>query len=388
MRKVKVRLLQLITIIRYVFFKLISFTYKNKYSDVWLISERGDEARDNAYVFYKYLKREHPEIKVKYLISKKSIDIEKISRDDVVYLRSNLHFKLYISSKYLISTHLFGFAPEFRSFNKLFKYSNFFKGNGKKVFLQHGIIKDFLDEATSKNTDLDLFICGAKPEYDYIVKTYGYKDSVVKYTGLARYDLLSHNKGKYILLMPTWRKKLFYINNNSKFKITDYYKRFNSLINNKSLLKLLSDNNVRIVFYPHYEIQRYISSFTGNDYFEIANKQNYDIQELIRNCSMMITDYSSVYFDVAYQEKPLIYYQFDYDDFRATHYKNGYFDYNADGFGDVVKSENELIDSLRKIIENNYKVEEKYKKRINSFFIYRDNKNCERIYNEIIKLYK
>ena len=190
MRKFKIRVLQLITIIRYIYFKCISFTFIKKYSNIWLISERGDEARDNGYIFYKYMKKNHPEIKVKYLISKHSLDVKKINVEDIVYLRSNLHFKLYISSKYLISTHLFGFAPEFRAFNKLFKISKFFDTKAKKVFLQHGIIYNYLKEATKDYTSIDLFICGAKPEYDYILDKYGYDKSTVKYTGLARYDKL------------------------------------------------------------------------------------------------------------------------------------------------------------------------------------------------------
>ena len=33
---------------------------------VWFISERGFDARDNGFVFYQYVKREHPEIRVFY----------------------------------------------------------------------------------------------------------------------------------------------------------------------------------------------------------------------------------------------------------------------------------------------------------------------------------
>ena len=183
--------------------------------------------------------------------------------------------------------------------------------------------------------------------------------------------------------MPTWRKKLFYVNNNEEFKKTDYFKHYNSLINNKELEKILKKHNIKLIFYPHYEIQRYISSFKGNDNVVIASNKEYDIQELLRNCKMMITDYSSVFFDVAYQSKPIIYYQFDVEDFRKYHYAEGYFKYQNDGFGDVVNNENELIRSLNKIVNNNYTLEKKYANRVNSFFQIRDNKNCERIYNEI-----
>ena len=40
--------------------------------DIWLISERKDEAEDNGYHLYKYIRENHPEQKVFYLINKKS----------------------------------------------------------------------------------------------------------------------------------------------------------------------------------------------------------------------------------------------------------------------------------------------------------------------------
>ena len=39
---------------------------------------------------------------------------------------------------------------------------------------------------------------------------------------------------------------------------------------------------------------------------------------------MLITDYSSVYFDIAYMRKPIIFYQFDEEEFRRKHYQRGY----------------------------------------------------------------
>jgi len=56
------------------------------------------------------------------------------------------------------------------------------------------------------------------------------------------------------------------------------------------------------------------------------------------------------------------------------------------GFGDVVFKYNDLIDRTLKIIENNYLVDIKYKKRITDFFDIRDTNNCKRIYEAINKI--
>ena len=71
--------------------------------------------------------------------------------------------------------------------------------------------------------------------------------------------------------------------------------------------------------------------------FDIPNeiRVSYDesYQELFNNSSVLVTDYSSVFFDFAYLKKPVIYYH-PIDDY---HYENSYFDYETMGFGDVVK---------------------------------------------------
>ena len=101
---------------------------------------------------------------------------------------------------------------------------------------------------------------------------------------------------------------------------------------------------------------------------------------------MLVTDYSSAACDFAYLNKPVIYANFDLDHIYDVHYYNkGYFDYDRDGFGSNCQSYDETLNEIIKVINNNFKVEEKYKKRMKNFFFYRDNKNCERIYNEIIK---
>ena len=52
------------------------------------------------------------------------------------------------------------------------------------------------------------------------------------------------------------------------------------------------------------------------------------------------------------------------------------------------KTEEALVDYVIDRIENKFNLEEKYQKRIDSDFNLRDNKNCERIYKEILRVKK
>lgn len=384
----KTRIIQFFILLKYYICMIFVLLFKHKSENVWLISERGDEARDNGYSFFKYMKTNHPEQKVKYVISKNSPDYEKLKEyeEDIVIYRSWKHHYYFINSQVLISTHIMGYSPDFRSMGKLIRKNLvFFKG--KQVFLQHGITKDDSPGLYAEKTNLDIFVCGAKREYEYIRDNFHYNGQV-KYTGFARYDYLENTKDYTILLMPTWRENLYHCTD-AEFVNTEYYKIYNSLINNSKLNTILKNNHYKMIFYPHYEIQKRIHLFcTNQSNIFIANSKEYSVPELLKSTSMLITDFSSVFFDVAYMKKPVIYYHFDLENYRKNHYKEGYFSYPKDGFGDIVFNEKDLIRKIKECMDNNFILENKYEKRIDDFFVYRDKNNCKRIYEEILNLFK
>ncbi len=387
MRMLKIRAMQLLVLVKYYLTVLFVIVFRKKEKNVWLISERGDEARDNGFAFFEYMRKEHKEIDARFVISKNSHDFKKVEKygDKIIYYRSWKHMYYFILAKYLISTHNMGFSPEFRSMTKL-NENKLVYCKGKKIFLQHGITKDDLPILYYDKTGMDLFICGAKKEYDYVSSRFGYPKGLVQYTGFSRYDNLANEPNKTILLMPTWRQN-FYKMSDEEFEKTEYFKRYNSLINNKKLNGILEKYGYKMIFYPHYEIQKRIGLFeTSCKNVVIAKMENYSVPDLLRQNSLMITDFSSVYFDQAYLGKPVIYYHFDYDNYRNGHYGEGYFSYKRDGFGPIVGEEEELIRRIGRYFENGFKVEEKYKRRVGEFFWYQDKNNSGRIYEAIMGL--
>lgn len=371
-------------LILYIVLLPVSLIY-NRNREVYLVSERGTDARDNGYHFFKYLRSQHPEIEAYYVIDKKSPDFEKVAKlGKILQWKSVYHRVVFIGAKYKISTHIMGFSPNIDFYNKL---NEVFPLVGKKIFLQHGIIKDDLPQLYQEKTKLDMFVCGAKPEYDFIRSTFHYENGEIKYTGLARYDALNnYSTENQILIMPTWR---MYFNNQTNKEIEQslYVKSWNEVLSNEHLISKLKEHNLKLFFYPHYEMQKYISMFkSSNDHIVIADFDSYDVQELLKKSKLLITDYSSVFFDFAYMLKPCIYYQFDVKDFTEQHYGKGYFDYEKDGFGKVVSDSETLIEEIVKIINRNFKLEEQYSSNICRFFQKHDTNNCQRIFEEIRKL--
>ena len=74
------------------------------------------------------------------------------------------------------------------------------------------------------------------------------------------------------------------------------------------------------------------------------------------------------FFDFAYMGKPVFYYQFDSEEYRAGHYQEGYFSYEKDGFGPVLRTEKDLCSKLLSCLEQNGRAEALYAQRIQKFF--------------------
>ena len=376
-----------------VFFKMLAaeaaslFVRRSpKYKNLWIVSERGVDARDNAYHFFKFLRNEHPEINSVYIISNDSPDRKKVAPlGELVEYGSFRHYLCFILAKVKVSTHIDGYSPDILFFHK---FGKLFPDKSKKIFLQHGIIKDDLAFCHADQTNIDMFTCSAVPEFEFIKDNFGYPDGVLVLSGMCRYDNLKKTEKptKQILFMPTWRSKLRTCTQ-STFEQSDYFKEYNSFLNCKELSDMLEEYGYELVFYPHFEVHRFLDSFDSScSRVKIADFKNNDVQELLINSDILVTDYSSVFFDFAYMRKPVIFFQYNEEEFRTGHYKEGYFNYQRDGFGEIVKTKEAVVNSLRAIIENGLKTDELYLERMNSFFAFNDRENCRRNYEAICDL--
>lgn len=350
----------------------------------WIICERPDEAQDNGFIFFKFLRQKHPEINAIYLIDKKCGQYSNVAKlGKTVQFGSIKHLMLLIGAPVKISSQLFGYAP-WVQFKTYYRRN---KAHGTHVFLQHGITKN-LHEGLYGDTcnSLKLFVCGAKPEFDYIFKEFHYKNEVPQYTGLPRFDLLNDYKTQnQIILMPTWRANLD-SKSDEEFQKTPFFINWMKFINNEVLNEFCAKNDIVIKFYMHHSFKKYLHLFNGGKAVKIIKFGEESVQNILKESKLLITDFSSVYFDFAYMNKPMIFFQFDEDSYYAGHYAKGYFDYRRDGFGKVCITEEETLDEFFNIVNNNYQVESVYQSRSSKYFVYRDSNNCQRVYDAIVKV--
>ena len=364
----------------------------SRYNNCWLFMDRAEQADDNAEHLYRYIQKHYPSDKIYFLLNQNSHDWPRLKKEGfkLINYRSKACNSAIKSCDKFISSHT-STHQKIYCFNKL-KITT--PSSAKFVFLQHGIIKDNLSKWLN-SSDIDLFITSTKEEFNSIIsdKTgYRYTKNEVALTGLPRHDCLLETNiatEKLILVMPTWRQKingkkltqLKSIDNKLKqlFFNSDYFRLWSSFLNSPLLKQLVEKNNYKVIFFPHFACQALKSNFNIPNYIQIYHHQ---IQPLFKQSAILITDYSSVAFEMAMLNKPVIYYQFDYEQAlqQQSIHPKGYFNYEKQGFGPVATNEDSLIDHLS-ILLNNRNRDNIYKERGDKTLLFKDKKCCQRVYD-------
>ena len=363
--------------------------YYSSHNKIWLFTDRIDLADDNAECLFDYCmahKEDFPGIDMYFVLSGSSKHYARVSeKGNIVDYDSEECKELYLKADAIISSQ-----ANLTTFSVYGDHYKYYKGLqvAKKIFLQHGIIKDDMSEWLHDwNKHLDLFVTASPYEYESILNGgYGYTDRVVKLTGFPRHDRLNNKAEKIILFMPTWDSALSKYDTEGQqvyseaFKDTELYAEIQDLLSDSELKLLLNEYDYQLVvkLHPNLWIQR--EDFQINGPITLASPE-ISYQELFSKGALLITDYSSVQFDFAYLRKPVLYYQC-----RANHLKSGYYDYNEMGFGEVVSSVSTLTNHIREYLSTNCEMKEQYKKRADSFFAFSDKENCKRVMTEIRSL--
>lgn len=362
-----------------------------------LIYDRPEKAGDNGEALYTYICNNRKELAkdTYFVISKKSKDYKRIKKiGKVVHPKSIKHKILFMNTKVIYTSHthpLFINAFE----NEVYKYYADML-DFKLVWLQHGITQNDISKSANRLSNIaSCFVTATVKETEEIKSDkYFYFDKEVAFTGFARFDKLYNKPQNIISIIPTWRNDLSgpvlpngFHEPKEGFEESKYYKNYSNILSDKKLNEMLKKNNYKINFVLHPGMTAYENLFTkfANEQINIVSPKEANYTDIFATSKLLITDYSSVFFDFAYLKKPAIYFQFDRDEFYAKHYKPGYFKFESDAFGDVITEYDKVIEKIEYYFNNKFKVEDKYKTRIKNTFKYIDKKNSKRILDYVEK---
>lgn len=181
---------------------------------------------------------------------------------------------------------------------------------------------------------------------------------------------------KWYLYAPTWRHEV----KNCFF--------FNKSENAKKYNELFSKKNVVLIERPHPKIieQMGLSSSMSGSMFLMGSEVSakIDIQELLLATDLLISDYSSIYFDFALLDRPVVEFTYDYEFARdidfgfeidLREYAPGYFAY----------TEEELIELLSK---STYELMSGRTQKFLDYMVYEKGTACESLLKFIDKKVK
>lgn len=311
---------------------------KSKFNKNILFMDRVESNGDNAEAMFHYCK---DRIKHCYYIIGDQQKYNEMSKkfENIVFYGSPKFEKLYLNSKLLVSSGLDSRLENYKGW----RYPNT-RVKTKYLFLQHGYINDDLsDWLFSKR--FDKLIVSDKQEQELVKSFYSVANSQVVNLGLARFDFLKPKSEKILLIAPTWR---FYLKDESAFIKSDYLEVWNNLLSSKEISEYCMLNNLVLTLKVHPEFEKY------KKYFCIQSSEK-RYSDLLSEASMLITDYSSLYYDMYVLNRKTIFYQFDVKEFYRNHTYKQAIPYEKIGAGVVTDNLAELITLLeeKKEIESN-----------------------------------
>jgi len=204
----------------------------------------------------------------------------------------------------------------------------------------------------------------------------------IKITGYPRNDALfspiQKNNDKYkIIYMPTFR--------GDKGSSFDFFTPYGFNIN--FIEKKLTDINGELYLKLHpvnKPTEKIINDIkqSKNIFFYDDSK---DIYDELSTYNILITDFSSVYFDYLLTNQPIIAASFDFD-LYVNKDRQLYYDYNKIMPAPMCNNWNEVITWIEKFNDDSSLYAEKRKKIKNKFHKYQDGNSCKRVYYEILRL--
>lgn len=261
----------------------------------------------------------------------------------------------------------------------------------KFVFLQHGVIAlKRVDAFYSKGMrgGCDLFVVSTNAEKQTIIDNFGYEPDEVINTGLPRWDVLQDksNGNREIMIMPTWRNWLDSVPDKD-FEESDYFRHYMGLLNSSQFSQILDKYDLQVNFYLHAKFQEYAENFAAiSDRIHLISFGEIAVNEMLMRCRMLITDYSSVCWDILYQDKPTLFYQFDLDKYNEAH--GSYIDMKTELFGDRAETQEQLMELLEEAVQNNFRMKPQYEAKRNEYLNFKDNQHSRHICEEIKKKIK
>ena len=246
--------------------------------------------------------------------------------------------------------------------------------NYQRNFTMESAKWDYLVSPNSYSTKI--FRRAFSFEKEIIESGYPRNDYLYQANNKREIDSLKRRYGlpldkKVILYAPTWRDDQY-------FSVGKY--RFQLELDLKRMQEELGKHYI-VILRMHYLIaeQLDVSEFAG---FAYDFSHHEDIRELYLISDLLITDYSSVFFDYANLRRPMIFFVYDIEDYRDR-LRGFYFDLEKKAPGPLVKTTEEVIQAIKHFEERDFALPENFEEFYQTFCEWEDGQAAKRVVETI-----
>ena len=228
------------------------------------------------------------------------------------------------------------------------------------------------------------------PNSDLLIsctKKYGWREENLIKMNLPRWDKYNHEKRQIrgkgnmnensVFFMFTWRE----LKTNKNVTLS-YFENIIKILNNEILINKAKENYITLYFSIHHKFIKYKDDFTINQYIKTVGED--DISDCLSKTSLIVTDYSSIIFDMIYRRKPYIIFIPDaYDpEIKINYLKTSYniikkFKYNHFSFENIFFDINSTVNKINYYIDNRFELDLELIKLYNDFKFKRSNAKKE-----------
>ena len=189
---------------------------------------------------------------------------------------------------------------------------------------------------------------------------------------LKRRIYLPTNK-KIILYAPTWRDDEYY-------KVGKY--RFDLNLDLHRMKEQFGDEYI-ILLRMHYVVASNID-LTDLEGFAYDVSSYSDISELYLMSDILITDYSSVFFDYANLKRPILFYTYDIEKYQGQ-LRGFYIDMETELPGPLLMNNDEVVDAIENIDAVSGKYSERYEEFYERFCSWDDGRSSEKVVDAVFE---
>lgn len=216
---------------------------------------------------------------------------------------------------------------KFKGYNLFEKWIRLIKTNIPKYEFIVSPSKFYKENTFSKSFSSKKVVVAGYPRNDLFLRDTRGEDWISSDKSLV--DLaISHraNNGKVILYCPTWRD-----NANRSEDVNPFPEGF---------IRFLEENNILFIVKKHHRDKRTV--YDKKHRLIKTYNHNKDVYLLMKNSDLLITDYSSIFFDYLLLNKPVVFYPYDYDTY-VTRDRMFQYDYSEFTPGKKCQDDVELV---------------------------------------------